>query len=380
MGFLDRFKKNDVKNEPDLTFTNSIESEVLFSKATQCLQEKENEKAVELFDQLLKREPDNIHALNGKGSGLMQSGRIDEAEAVFNQSLNIRDNEMAYLNMAIINGNRGDFDKGIEYCDKVIALYPGLKDMAIGLKSTFMENKNKSMGSDLSQFNSEAQELISRANELKDKEEIWHDDRISELQPNAPEFRKVNEWKAWGLYEAAIRKDPKCEALAVSSINEIKERLIKEFIFFDISQNEDFNPQREIYNLKLKAMMHIYNGDYTVAMAAVDQILTTIDENDLDALNYKGTLLFYFDEIDDAIKCFETIAGSGNGIYEFHGDFNKTFALRRKTMITGDAEYMVQALDIYDEMLKDPITFEKIKPYQREILDTLQEVMQVPLF
>ena len=42
MGFLDRFKKNDVKNEPDLTFTNSIESEVLFSKATQCLQEKEN--------------------------------------------------------------------------------------------------------------------------------------------------------------------------------------------------------------------------------------------------------------------------------------------------------------------------------------------------
>ena len=243
-----------------------------------------------------------------------------------------------------------------------------------------MENKNKSMGSDLSQFNSEAQELISRANELKDKEEIWHDDRISELQPNAPEFRKVNEWKAWGLYEAAIRKDPKCEALAVSSINEIKERLIKEFIFFDISQNEDFNPQREIDNLKLKAMMHIYNGDYTVAMAAVDQILTTIDENDLDALNYKGTLLFYFDEIDDAIKCFETIAGSGNGIYEFHGDFNKTFALRRKTMITGDAEYMVQALDIYDEMLKDPITFEKIKPYQREILDTLQEVMQVPLF
>lgn len=380
MGLLDRFKKKDAGNEPDLTFTNSIESEVLFSKATKCLQEQENEKAVELFDQLLKREPDNIHALNGKGSGLMQSGRMEEAEEVFNQSLKIKDNEMAYLNLAIINGNRGDYDKGIEYCDKVIALYPGLKDVAIGLKNTFLENKNESMGSDLGQFNSEAQELIAQANELKDKEEIWHDDRISNLQPNMPEFRKVNEWKAWGLYEAAMRKDPKCEALAVSSINEIKEKLIKEFMFFDITQNEDFDPQREIDNLKLKIMMHIYNGEFTVAMAAVEQILTTIDENDLDALNYKGTLLFYLDEIDESIKCFETIAGSGNGIYEFYGDFNKTFALRRKTMVTGDAEYMVQAMDIYDEMLKDPQTFQKVKPYQREILDTLQDFMGVPLF
>lgn len=380
MGFLDKFKKKDVQNEPDLTFTNSIESEALFSKATKCLQERENEKAVELFDQLLKREPENIHALNGKGSGLMQSGRIEEAEEVFNQSLEIRDNGMAYMNKAIINGNRGDFDKGIEYCDKVIAFYPELKDVAIWMKSTFMENKNKSMGSDLSQFNSEAQDLINRANELKDKEEIWHNDMVSELQPNAPEFRKVNEWKAWGLYEEAIRKDPKCEALAVSCINEIKERLLNEFMIFDISQNPDFNPEREIDNLKLQVMRHIYEGNFTVALAEVDQILTTIDENDLDALNYKGTLLFYLDEIDESIKCFETIAGSGNGIYEFYGDFNKTFPLRRKTMITGDAEYMVQALDIYDEMLKDPMTFEKIKPYQREILDTLQDFMQVPLF
>lgn len=92
------------------------------------------------------------------------------------------------------------------------------------------------MGSDLSEFNSEPQELINRANYLKDKDEIWHNDMVSEVQPNAPEFWKVNEWKAWGLYEEAIKKDPKCEALAVSCINEIKERLIKEFMFFDISQ------------------------------------------------------------------------------------------------------------------------------------------------
>ena len=73
MGLFDRFKKKDKNIDIDLKFTNSIENELLFSKATQCLQENENEEAISLFNQILKTEPDNIHALNGKGSGLMQS-------------------------------------------------------------------------------------------------------------------------------------------------------------------------------------------------------------------------------------------------------------------------------------------------------------------
>lgn len=382
MGFLDRFKKNESNCEPELKFTNSIGNELLFSEATKCLQENNNEEAINLFNNILESEPDNIHALNGKGSGLMQSGHLNEAEEVFNQSLKIRDNEMAYLNKAIICGNTGDYDNAIRYCDKVIELYPDLKDVAQSLRNNFIEKRNENGGDDISEFNSEAQELIDKANRLKDENETWHDDLHTELRPDMPEFKKVTEWDAWELYEAAIRKDSRCETLVTSYINEIKAKLISEFLFFDISKNEDFNPGREIDRLKLGIMMNIFNGDYTEALVATKQILTTIDENDLDALNYKGTLSFYYDEIDEAIECFETVSENGDGIYEFYADFNKTFALRRKAMITGEMDYMVQALDIYDEMLKGQHqpTFEKVKPYQREILDKFQDFMNVPLF
>lgn len=64
------------------------------------------------------------------------------------------------------------------------------------------------------------------------------------------------------------------------------------------------------------------------------------------------------------------------------GIFNKTFPLRRKTMITGDAEYMVRALDIYDEMLKGQHqqTYEKVKPYQRRYSINFRIFMNVALF
>lgn len=372
MGIFDKFRKSNEK------FSDTMEYKILFSKATQCLQENENEEAIRLFDEILENEPDNINALNGKGSGLMQMGRLDDAMAMFDKSLSIEDNPMGYLNKALIYGNTGDFDNAVKYCDNMIDIYPDMKDLVVGIKNNFLEKRNENADSD--QFSSEARQLIEKADKLRDTDEMWHDDVHSELQPDMPQFRKVTEWDAWELYEQAIKADERCEALASSKINEIKSKLLNEFLFFDISRNEDFNPEREIDSLKLKIMMNLYNEEYMEAMIATNQIITTIDENDLDALNYKGALSFYFDEIDDAIECFEKIAASGNGIYLFYGDFNKTFALRRKAMTTGNLDYMVQALDIYDEMLKGQEAFAKVKPFQREILDKLQGFMNVKLF
>ena len=134
MGFLDRFR-NSKKEEDEFKFTNNLENEILFNKATEYLQEQKNEVAIKLFNKLLEKEPDNIHAINGKGSGLMQSGRLEEALEVFNQSLRIKDSEMAYLNMAIIYSNFDDYDNALKYCDKVIELYPQMKDLAQSIKN-----------------------------------------------------------------------------------------------------------------------------------------------------------------------------------------------------------------------------------------------------
>ena len=354
---LERFRrKKQDKNVYD--FTNSSENELLFSKATECLQNNENEEAIELFEKILENEPDNIHALNGKGSGLMQSDRMDEAEEVFNQSLRIKDSEMAYLNKAIINGNSGNYGKAIEYCDKVIELYPQLKDVALGMRNNFMEKMNDG-NSKLEGYNDNAQELISKANAFKDENRIWD---------------------AWEAYEQAIEADENCENEVHSYINELKSKLIQEFLFFDVTQKDNFSPENEVCMLKFNVMKHmLLDEDFTLALLATKQILS-LKEDDIDAIDYMGAISFYFDEIDEAIGHFKSVAEKGDGIYAFFGDFNRAFALRRKSMITGDLGHMVEALDIYDEMLKDPAAYDKVKPHQREILDKLQDFMGVPLF
>ncbi|MBE6493883.1 MAG: tetratricopeptide repeat protein [Methanosphaera stadtmanae] len=374
-------RHQEQKEENIINFTNSIENEILFDKATRCLQEAKNEEAVILFEKLLEKEPDNIHALNGKGSGLMQAGHIDEAEEIFNLSLKIKDNEMANFNLAIIYRYKKDYDTALKYIDKTIELYPHLRDTAYGFRNEIINDMNKN-NINQEDFSRDAQELIDKANILRDKNEIWQSDELhEELSPNNKEFKKITLWDAWQLYEEAIEKDSRCEKTVTSLINELKNSLLQEFLFFDITKNNDFNPEREIDKLKLMIMKHIYiEKNITAATSATNQILTTIDENDIDALNFKGALYFYFDELDKAIECFEKVAINGDGVYKFFADFNKAFVLRRKTMVTHDAQYMVEAMDIYDEMLKNPAIYDKVKPYQREILDKLQEIMDIPLF
>ena len=356
---LERFRRRKKEEKNEYTFTNSAENELLFSKATGCLQNKENDEAIELFEKILETEPDNIHALNGKGSGLMQSGRMDEADEVFNQSLRIKDNEMAYLNKAIINGNSGNYEKAIEYCDKVIELYPQLKDVAQGMRNNFIEKMNKEGHSNLEGYSGEAQELIRKANAFNDENKIWD---------------------AWEAYEQAVKADADCENEVHSYINELKSKLIQEFLFFDVTQKDNFSPENEVCMLKLNVMKHmLLDNDFTLALVVTKQILT-LKEDDIDAINYMGAISFYFDEIDEAIGHFKSVAGKGDGIYLLFADFNRAFALRRKAMITGNLDHMVEALDIYDEMLKDPAAYDKVKPHQREILDKLQDFMGVPLF
>ncbi len=358
--------------------TGSAENQFLFNRATDCLQENKSEEAIELFNQLLKKEPNNIHALNGKGSGLMQLGRLDEAEDVFNESLNIEDNPMAYLNLTIIYGNTQRYNEALKYCDLILELYPDFSDVVKGLKNNYMDKKSDN---GLDGINPEARKLIEKANALKENNETWSGGKLhDEFIQGSPEFKRITFWDAWELYENAIEIDSECENIVTSYIIELKNRFMQEFLFFDISRNDDFSPDSKTDKLKLTVMKEILlDHDFTQAQLATRELLT-IDENDPDAIDYHGVLFFYFDEIDESIRCFDRLIETGDGIYSFYGKYNKAFALRRKSMITGDLEYMVQTLDIYDEMLKDPNTFDRVKPYQREILDKLQDFMKIPLF
>ena len=125
--------------ESELIFTNSVECEELFDEATTCLQENRNEEAIELFEQLLKKEPENIHALNGRGYGFMRLDCIDEALELFDKSLAIKDNVTAYMNKIIIYLKKEDYDTALNYCDKAIELYPESKDEFMHLRHSLVD-------------------------------------------------------------------------------------------------------------------------------------------------------------------------------------------------------------------------------------------------
>ncbi len=66
-------------------------------------------KAIEIFDEILEREPDNTEAINGKGSSLMKLNRMRDAEKYFDYSLSIKKNTLCTYKQ----GNNMQKQKGI---------------------------------------------------------------------------------------------------------------------------------------------------------------------------------------------------------------------------------------------------------------------------
>ena len=79
-------------------------------------------KKLDIINEILKNEPDNIDALNGKGSALMKLNRFDDAEKCFDKSLTISENTSALINKGIILKNKKDYQNAIYYFNKAIGM------------------------------------------------------------------------------------------------------------------------------------------------------------------------------------------------------------------------------------------------------------------
>ena len=88
------------------------------------------------------------------------------------------------------------------------------------------------------------------------------------------------------------------------------------------------------------------------------------DETELDILNQKGTLLYFYDRPSEAIECFDECLKI---------DKNYSYALFNKGMVLRSMHKLSEALKCFDELLKTPENYEKVKPYQLEILGTLHQ-------
>ena len=174
----------------------------------------DTEKALEIFDEILEIEPENIDAINGKGSSLMKLNRLDEADEYFNQSISIHENTSSLLNKGNICKQQKDFDNALSYYDKTLKINSNLKNIIKILKSEITEDSETNF--------IEINNLLQKGIELKNKNKMWD---------------------SLDMFIKAIETDSTCMDAATEQIDEIKSTFEREFIYddceFDIDNKID---------------------------------------------------------------------------------------------------------------------------------------------
>ena len=109
--------------------TDTFEEESLMQRAYESLNEGEIEYALKLYDEILKLNPTDIHALNYKGLALAGLGNYDEAIQWYDKVLNIDPTNISALNnKGVALYNLGHYDEAIQWYDKVLAIDPNDSD------------------------------------------------------------------------------------------------------------------------------------------------------------------------------------------------------------------------------------------------------------
>lgn len=299
----------------------------------------DTDKALNIFDDVLEIEPDNIEALNGKGSSLMKLNRPDEAINLFNLSLSICENSSALLNKGIIFKQKKDFENALIFYDRACQINPDLENIINILKQEIADVCNET---DLCRFSDEATELIKQADEFKSQNKLWD---------------------SLNSYSKAIEADPSCEEYVSEQIDDIKTVFKNEFMYND----RKFDENSKIDRLKMQALRADMKDNNPQKALTLMNLVLELDENDINTLNHKGGALFISGEYEKAIECFdECLKMDEDYSYAL---FNKALALRIMNKLP-------EALECFDELLKTPQNHNKVKPYQLEILEKLQKEVE----
>ncbi|WP_298523316.1 tetratricopeptide repeat protein [uncultured Methanobrevibacter sp.] len=310
-----------------------IESRI--SEAYDYLQN-DTEKALRIFDEILEIEPDNIEALNGKGSSLMKLNRLDEADKYYNHSLSICENSSALLNKGIIFKRKRDFENALIFYDKASQINPDLESIVDILKNELIYANNKR---DMSDYSYEANKMIVQGIEFKKEDKLLD---------------------AMDAFKKAIECDMRCEDEVNGMIDEIKCIITNEFIYDD----RQFDAESKIDRLKMQALRALTEENYPDKALRLMDLVLRLDETDIDMVNHKGGALFICNEYENAIECFDKCISM---------DKNYSYAIFNKALVLRTMNKLPEALECFDEVLKIPENHNKVKAYRLEILKKIHE-------
>jgi lipoprotein NlpI len=92
-------------------------------------------------------------------------------------------------------------------------------------------------------------------------------------------------------------------------------------------------------------------------------LILDIDAKDLDTLNFKGCILFLFEEYCESILCFDKCL-------EIDGQYY--YALFNKGLVLGIMSEFKEALLCFDVLLKEHKYEDKVEFYRQEILEKIE--------
>ena len=286
--------------------------------------------ALKVFENLLKLDPDNIDLLNGKGSALMKLKRFSEAEECFNKSVLINENSCALLNKGIISKHKNEFQSALKFYDRAVQLDSSLCNIALILKNEVIEAIDDNI-LNYNSFSNESNEYIKRG--ICDAMECFRN---------------------------AVECDLACKPSVLALMEEVKTLMFNEFMF----KTPDLDDEA-IYDLKMQFFRALLvEEDPAKALTLMDFILD-IKGNDLDTLNFKGCILFLFEEYCEAILCFDKCLDIDGQYY---------YALFNKGLVLGIMSEFKEALLCFEVLLKEHKYEEKAEFYRQEILEKIDAI------
>ena len=162
--------------EPEKSETpKNITSSADLEKAKEYLKTGKNDKAILLFDSILKKNPDDVEALLGRGSAYLAVKDLSGAFNDFSRVIDIDPkNSEAYLKRSLIHKSRKAYDEAEKDLLKLLALNPGSSEIKDELGSLYYSigDLHQQAGNNLRAINAYIKSLKYKPLDAQTKKEL----------------------------------------------------------------------------------------------------------------------------------------------------------------------------------------------------------------
>ena len=138
-GQMDLMTKTKDYDDPQATSTESKKPTIIKNIASIYMEQGENEKAIEAFNEARKLSPNDVNLIQNEAVLHYKLGDKDAYVSLISEAIKLEPNNATlYFNLGVISGEQGDIEKSKEYYRKAIELKSDYKDAYVNLGSAVL--------------------------------------------------------------------------------------------------------------------------------------------------------------------------------------------------------------------------------------------------